>query len=305
MGVRAEGHQAVGVEAPLGHERLAVVLAAATAVCVWASAFVAIRYAGRHFQPGPLALGRLVVGSLALGAIALARREPLAPRSALVGIAVCGVLWFGLYNVALNAAEQRLDAGIAALLVNVGPIFIAIAAGFLLKEGFPRLLFVGCLVAFAGVTIIGLSGARHGAGAGWGALLCLVAALGYAGGVVAQKPALGKTSALTVTWMACAIGALSCLPYAPQLVTELSSAPASQAGWVIYLGAVPTALGFSCWAYALSFSSAGRMGATTYLVPPLALLLGWAFLGEVPPLAALPGGLLALAGVALARRRAS
>jgi drug/metabolite transporter (DMT)-like permease len=45
------------------------------------------------------------------------------------------------------------------------------------------------------------------------------------------------------------------------------------------------------------------MGSTTYLVPPLALLFGWAFLGEVPPALVFPGGALCLAGVALARTR--
>jgi predicted DNA repair protein MutK len=43
------------------------------------------------------------------------------------------------------------------------------------------------------------------------------------------------------------------------------------------------------------------MGSTIYLVPPLALLFGWAFPAEVPPLLVLPGGALCLAGVALAR----
>ena len=70
-----------------------------------------------------------------------------------------------------------------------------------------------------------------------------------------------------------------------------------------YLGLAPTAIGFATWAYALSHTSAGRMGATTYLVPPVALLLGWAILGEVPPLLAIPGGILCLAGVALTRHR--
>jgi len=44
------------------------------------------------------------------------------------------------------------------------------------------------------------------------------------------------------------------------------------------------------------------MGAFTYLVPPLAVLLGWAVLSESPPALALAGGLLCLAGVALTRR---
>ena len=280
-----------------------VLLAAAVTVAVWSSAFVGIRYAGRHLHPGPLALGRLVVGSLALGALVLARREPMPPRRALAGIVTCGLLWFGLYNVALNAAERHLDAGIAALLVNVGPIFIAILAGALLKEGFPRLLFVGCVVSFGGAALIGIASSRHSNNAGLGAVLCVVAALGYAGGVVAQKPVLRHASPLVVTWLACTIGAIGCLPYAPSLVTELRHAGAPAIAWTAYLGLAPTAIGFVTWAYALSHTTAGRMGSTTYLVPPVALLLGWLILGEVPPLLAVPGGVLCLAGVALARWR--
>jgi drug/metabolite transporter (DMT)-like permease len=284
-------------------ERPTVLLAAGVTVCLWSSAFVGIRYAGRHFHPGPLALGRLLIGSLALGALVLARREPLPPRRALAGIAVCGVAWFAIYNVALNAAERYLDAGIAALLVNVGPIFIAILAGVVLKEGFPRLLFVGCVVSFAGAALIGIGSSKHSHNAGLGAALCIVAALGYAAGVVAQKPVLREASPLAVTWLACVIGAVCCLPYAPSFVTELGRANGTAIGWMGYLGLVPTAIGFMTWAYALSHTAAGRMGSTTYLVPPIALLLGWAILGEVPPLLAVPGGILCLAGVALARWR--
>ena len=72
---------------------------------------------------------------------------------------------------------------------------------------------------------------------------------------------------------------------------------------MVYLGLGPTSIGFVGWAYALARTDAGRLGSTTYLVPPLAVLLGWALLGEVPPLLALPGGILCLAGVAVARRR--
>src|ERR1700684_630283 len=90
------------------HERVLTVSAIAVTVAVWASAFVAIRYADRELSPGALALGRLLVGSAVWGTVASARREPLPSRQAWVGIAVCGVLWFGLYNVALNAAERRV-----------------------------------------------------------------------------------------------------------------------------------------------------------------------------------------------------
>jgi drug/metabolite transporter (DMT)-like permease len=48
---------------------------------------------------------------------------------------------------------------------------------------------------------------------------------------------------------------------------------------------------------------AGRLGVTTYLVPPLAVLGGWIALGETPAALALLGGAICLLGVALSRRR--
>jgi drug/metabolite transporter (DMT)-like permease len=53
----------------------------------------------------------------------------------------------------------------------------------------------------------------------------------------------------------------------------------------------------------LSKTNAGRLGATTYVVPPLVVLISWAWLGQVPPALAIAGGLLCLVGVAIARRR--
>lgn len=286
----------------VSHQARRLALAAALlTVCLWASAFVGIRYAGRELGPGPLALARLLVASVALGTMMLIRRPPMVSRAGLPGVITSGVLWFGAYNVALNAAERRVDAGTASLLVNVAPLFIAILAGRALKEGIGKLLLAGCAVSFTGVALIALGTSRHGLSAGWGAALCIIAAAVYAVGVVAQKPALRYGSPLAVTWLACAIGAVCCLPYAPELVRQLGHVHASAVTWTVYLGLVPTAIGFSTWAYALARTDAGKLGSTTYLVPPIAVLLGWIILGEVPPLVALPGGILCLAGVGLAR----
>ena len=277
-------------------------VAALVTVVLWASAFVGIRAAGDDLSPGALSLGRLAVGSALLGVFVLLQRGRLPGRRDWPGIVVCGVLWFGLYNLALNAAEQRVDAGTAAMLVNVGPILIALLAGWLLREGFPRALVAGCAVAFAGVVIIGLATSERGVAAGWGAVLCVAAAAFYAGGVVAQKPLLSRASALHVTWLAATVGLVVCLPFAATLADEVGDADASSIAWMVYLGVFPTAIGFLTWAYALSRTTAGRMGATTYLVPPIAILIGWALLGESPAALAFAGGALCLGGVVITRR---
>ncbi len=269
---------------------------------LWASAFVGIRAAGEDLSPGALSLGRLAVGSALLGVFVLLQRGRLPGRRDWPGIVACGVLWFGLYNLALNAAEQRVDAGTAAMLVNIGPILIALLAGWLLREGFPRALVAGCAVAFAGAVVIGLATSERGVGASWGAVLCVAAAAFYAGGVVAQKPLLSRASALHVTWLAATVGLVVCLPFAATLADEVGDADASSIAWMVYLGVFPTAIGFLTWAYALSRTTAGRMGATTYLVPPIAILVGWALLGESPEAFAFLGGALCLGGVVITRR---
>jgi len=270
-------------------------------VVLWASAFVAIRSAGHDFSPGALALGRLLPAVAVLALISLRQHAGWPPRAAWPGIAITGVLWFGVYMVALNWGEQRVDAGTAAMVVNIGPILIALLSGWLLSEGLPRPLILGITVSFAGVILVGMatSTGRHSSLAG--AALCLLAAVSYAVAVVSQKPALRHASALQVTTFGCALGALACLPFSGQLVSQLAAAPLTATLSVAYLGVFPTAVAFTTWAYALSKTSASSMGATTYLVPALTVLMSWVILGQVPGWLALAGGALCLAGVAVTR----
>jgi drug/metabolite transporter (DMT)-like permease len=275
-------------------------LAAGVTVVLWASAFIAIRAVGEHYSPGAMALGRLVVGGLALSAI-VAFRPVTLPRGRTLGLVVAyGVLWFGLYTLSLNAAEQHLDAGTAALIVGLGPILIAALAGVWLREGFPRGLVTGILIAFAGVVAIGF-GTSTGQRSTVGVLLALASAGLYAIGVLLQKQALAGTQALPATWLGCLAGAVACLPYTPALVREVSAAPASATLGIVYMGVFPTAIAFLTWSYALSHTSAGRLAASTYVVPALTVLMSWFLLDEVPVPLALVGGALCLAGVAVSR----
>lgn len=275
--------------------------AALVSVVLWASAFIGIRAAGRDFSPGALALGRLLLGSIVLGALVWSGRWVKPTRRQLAIVTFAGLIWFGLYNVVLNEAEQRVDAGTAAMLVNIGPILIVILAALFLRERLTRGLLAGGAVAFAGVIVIGLA-TTSGNAPLVGVVLCLVAALAYAAGVVAQKSVLDRLPAKQVTWMCCTIGGLFCVPFAPTLLRELNTASTGSVVWMAYLAAFPTAVGFTTWAYALARGTAGRVAATTYLVPAIAIVMSWLVLGEVPSVIAVLGGALCLVGVYTARR---
>ncbi|TNC43570.1 DMT family transporter [Mumia zhuanghuii] len=276
-------------------------------VLLWASAFVGIRAVGETFSPGALSLGRLAVAALALSVLFIprqlgARREALPRGRTAALILAYGVLWFGAYNVALNAGERHVDAGTAAMLVQLGPILIAVIAGLFLGEGFPVTLAAGLAVGFSGVTLIALGGDGSGNDI-TGVLLCVLAAVLYAAGVLLQKPVMGTVSPLMVTWLGCVIGVVTCLPFAGQLVSEIGDASTGAILGVVYLGVFPTALAFTVWAYALRRVGAGPASATTYLVPAIAIVLSWLFLSEVPTALGLAGGVLCLLGVAITRMR--
>lgn len=279
------------------------VLAAMVIVLVlWASAFIAIRAVGDSISPGPLALGRQSVGAVVLVAIAVWRRPPVPRPRALALIAAYGVLWFAGYTLVLNIAERHLDAGTVAMLVNIAPLLVALAAGVLLKEGFPRPLMVGIGIAFVGVVII----ATGGVGADSepiGIVLGVLAAVLYAAGVLVQKVALRSADALSATWIGCVVGALVLVPFLPQTVIELSDAPVPAVLAVVYLGVGPTAIAFLLWAYVLKRSSAGATASATLAVPAIVVLLSWLLLGELPTVFGMVGGALCLAGVAWSRRR--
>ncbi|MFE2143454.1 DMT family transporter [Streptomyces sp. NPDC059456] len=274
-------------------------------VFAWASAFVSIRSAGTAYSPGALALGRLLAASLVLVVLLLLRREGLPPRGARRGILVSGIVWFAGYTVALNWGERLVDAGTASLLVNTGPILMALLAARLLGEALPPRLLAGMVVSFAGAVVVGLSMSSGGDGSTsvLGVALCLLAAVAYATGVVAQKPALSFGTPLQITAYSCLTGAVACLPFTGQLVAEVPRAPLSATLNMVYLGVVPTALAFTTWTYALARMPAGKLGATTYAVPAIVVLLSWVLLGEVPAWLTLLGGLLCLAGVAVSRSR--
>ena len=288
----------------------APLFAAAVTVVLWASAFGVVRGLGETFSPGSLALGRQVVGTVALSvviAIQSIRRgtPPRLPRGRLLlGVVVWGVAQFGLYTLSFNSAERYLDAGTTSLLVNIAPVIVALLAGLLLKEGFPRRLLIGLAIAFTGVAIIATT-SSSGGGSVLGVVLGIAAAVIAAVGIVGQKRLLAKVDPLTLTWIGCASGILPCLPFAPELVSQVAVAPSPHVLWVLYLGLFPTSIAFFTWAFALQRTRAGRLAASTYAVPPLVVLMSWIALAEVPPPLVFVGGALCLTGVAIATLRGS
>ncbi len=272
-------------------------LALLVTIVAWSSSFTAIRIALGGFSPAHVALLRYLVAAVALGLWAWRRGATLPAGRDLIRIGVVGALGLGIYNVALAAGEQTVPAGTASLLIATAPIWMALGSA----EPIGGRGAVGLTLGFAGVAVV-----QSGAAGLWaidGAMLLLLfAAALQAGYSIAQRPMVARHGA--VTFLACASGAaaLVLVPTAGGLGAELAGASPAALVAVVFLGLVPGAIGYGCWAYASTRVSTAAAGAALYAVPPVALALGLVVLGEAPGPGALVGGALVLGGVALARR---
>ncbi|HTV71800.1 MAG TPA: DMT family transporter [Rhizobiaceae bacterium] len=264
----------------------------------WASAFPAIRAGLESFGPAELGAARFAIAAIP-AAIFLAVTRPALPalREAW-RFAFGGIVFVGLYTLLLNFGELTVSAGAAAFIINVSPIMTAILATLLLNERFSRLAWIGTFASFLGVGLIAL-GEGDGLKVDQGALLIFGAAVATTLSTIVQKPLFARHKPLTVAMWNMVIGAIVLSPALPSAIAQAELATTEALVSAIYLGTVPSLIAYGAWAVALSRLPAGRASNYLFVIPPVATLMGFVWLGEVPGLLGIIGGLMALGGVAI------
>ncbi len=288
----------------VGTERLdgRTVIYIAIAVLIWSSAYSAIAYALASFTPGEVAFGRLAIGSLCFGTLLAIRRAPLPQWRDWPQLAVLGVIGLTVYHVCLNYAETRIASGTASILIALVPAATAAVSAVWLHERLAGRTLVGLGVALAGVVLVVLASGKQVSFEPMAALV-LLSVLASAIYFVGQKPLFARNGMLGVTAFTFFAGTLGALPFAGGFEAALLAAPKSHVAALLWLGIAPTFVGYLAWNAALRRASASQVSSFIYFSPPIAVLIGWLWLGEHPGLLTLVGGVIIVAGVALANVR--
>ena len=248
-------------------------------------------------------------GAHPLDIIPVFRRWPASPSRNLVYT----FLWSSLIGLLLAVATcafmgtvrpfPRIVVLMTATSNIIGFLIHGALAALRLGESLNGRVALGLGVAFAGAVLVTF-GSGHGMRFEPHALLVLVAVLASSVYFVWQKPLLARTTPLGFTTASIFAGTLGLLPFGLHLPQKLALAPTPQIASAIYLGVMPTVLGYVLWNWALSRASASTVSSFLYAQPLLASLIAWFWLGQTLGALVIAGGVLAIGGVVLTIRGA-
>lgn len=273
-------------------------LAVCAAILSWASAYPLVRMALIYVPPVPLAALRYAVAALVVLGWFCVRRPACPQWRDMPRFLLCGAVGIALYNILFNTGEQTVSAGATSLLINFAPFMSAFVAVVFLGETLPLWGWVGSVISFTGIVLIG-SEQPGGFGFGSGAMDVLAAAFCSALYFLLQRPLVARYGALASTAWILLIGAVVLLPWVPTGVMALQGKGAWPWCLAILLGFFPAVLGYAAWAHVVGQIGVARSSGFLYLLAPTTLVLAYGMTGEAPALKTLLGGAVVMAGVVL------
>jgi len=270
---------------------------------IWGMAFVAIKQADTELSPVNLALLRWMVASVPFLVLLpiIGRPKTKLERKDIPRFLAVALANVAGYHISLNYAETTLSAGLSALLISFGPIFIAALSYLLLNERASRNLVLGLVLAVAGTAVLSTGSISFSDLSSYGGILeALVTALCYALFTVLGKPLVHKYGSAPTTIIAGLVGTGMMLPLLSQsLVTQASSL--SFYGWasVLYLALLSTVFGYLMFYAMVSRGAVTRLSIQLYLIPVVSVVGGALLLNEPLTLPVLVGGGMMLTAVAV------
>jgi drug/metabolite transporter (DMT)-like permease len=265
----------------------------------WGASFLLIDIGVDHFEPGLVALLRLVFGVVVLALVPAARRP--VPRSEWPLIALLGLVWMALPFLLFPYAEQRIDSSLAGMINAAAPLFGAVVTALLVRRLPGRMRTLGLIAGFLGVVAITgpeIDGAEASA---LGVALVLLATVGYGVAFNITGPLQQRNGALPIILRAQLVSLVIEVPVGLAAIDGSSFAWSSLLA-TAFLGAVGTALAYVWFSVLVGRVGPARGSVTLYFMPPVAIVLGAILRDETISAAAIAGTAVVLAGAYVVSR---
>ena len=289
----------------LGHLDLLLLLMAA----MWGTNFSIIKVALTDLSPLLFASARFVlIVPVMVGLAWLTGHSLRVERRYWLQIAGLGLLGNTVYQLLFIFGADRTSADNAALILATVPLFVAVLGSL---AGFERIGGAGWIGV--GLSLVGIfyivTGSRGGANLEFGGasvlgdLLVLLATLAWSAYTVWMRPVVLRCSPIAVTVLSTAVGSVPLLLISLPVLRIDDLVQVTNRGWLAMAASAMfgICLPYFIWNHGIRQLGSARTSLYSYLVPFIALIVAWAWLGETLTARQFLGGGLVLAGVVLAR----
>jgi drug/metabolite transporter (DMT)-like permease len=248
---------------------------------------------------------RFIIASLIIVIINLVRRKKY-PReiAEIIRIGVPGIFLYGFSYLLVYWAETYIDSSLTAIIFSSLPIFVAIISIFMLRD--ERLAiwgWFGMALGLAGIVLISFQSFQESAFHFWGAVMAVLGAISSAYGTVCVRAHLKNQDIFIMAAIQMIIGAVIMVSAA--LIFEPISSfriTFKSIGALSYLAVFGTVVAFLGYYHLLQKMKAISVSLISFIIPVIAVLLGYIFLSESLTVAFAFGAAMILIGVALVLR---
>jgi drug/metabolite transporter (DMT)-like permease len=269
---------------------------------VWGSTYLGIRVAvreGAGWPPFWLGATRVFAAAAMLLLVCRLRRVRIRPTAAdLVVIGGTGVLMWVGGNGAVNWAEQRIDSGLAALVVGSMPMWVVLIESVIDRRRPSFRLVASLIVGFAGLAVLTLPMWKGGLYGDLGGVAAVVlAAVCWGGGSVWLNRRPVSVDSTAMAGLQQLFGGLGFMVMVVLMSEPLPSPTPEAWGAWLYLVLAGSVIAFTCFIYAVKVLPVSLVSTYTYVNPVIAVVLGWLLIDEPVTGYTFAGTALIIAGV--------
>lgn len=266
-------------------------------IFLWASSYIAVRYAASVFSPYAMTFLRFFFSALTVLVMMPFYKVKKPALRDLPLFFFAALAAYSLYAFLMALGAKTVTASVASFITAFSPVLTPVFALLFLKEHMSRLRWISVGIGFLGVLVMLFSDASFSIQSG--VLWVLLSATLFSLYNIIQRKLLMRYTGFEVTAYATLLGALTLLPFLPTAVQEGRVAPIGASLVLLLLGVI-SAVAYIFWAMALKMANhTAEVTNFMFLTPVLTTILGFVLIGELPPVSTFFGGGLMLFALVL------